>query len=161
MHLRLSQLSLVVAAAVFTTLVAFNNLTDYGSNYQYVQHVLSMDTTFPGNDGMWRSITSPALHHAAYAFIITVECVVAVLLWVGAVRLWRARADAAAFRRAKAAAIWGLTGGILLWFGGFMAVGGEWFLMWQSEAWNGQDESAMFATLFGIILLYLVHHESD
>ena len=26
-----------------------DNLIDYGSNYEFVKHVLSMDTTFPGN----------------------------------------------------------------------------------------------------------------
>ena len=161
MSLRLSKLSLVAATALFATLVVFNNLTDYGSNYQYVQHVLSMDTTFPGNNGMWRSITSPVLHHAAYVFIIAVEGIIAVLLWTGVLRLWRSRGDAAAFRRAKGAAVWGLTGGVLLWFGGFMAVGGEWFLMWQSEVWNGQDEAAMFATIFALTLIYLVQNEPD
>ena len=39
--------SLVLAS--FCLLVAFDNITDYGTNYLFVQHVMSMDTTFPGN----------------------------------------------------------------------------------------------------------------
>jgi Predicted small integral membrane protein (DUF2165) len=42
-------------------LVAFDNITDYGTNYLFVQHVMSMDTTFPGNALMYRSITNPVL----------------------------------------------------------------------------------------------------
>ena len=30
-------------------LVAFDNVTDYATNYLFVQQVLSMDTTVPGN----------------------------------------------------------------------------------------------------------------
>lgn len=30
------------------------NLRDYDSNYQFVKHVLSMDTTIEGNALMWR-----------------------------------------------------------------------------------------------------------
>jgi predicted small integral membrane protein len=64
--IRCSKILLVASVALFTTLVVFNNITDYGSNYAFVEHVLRMDTTFPNNKGMWRAITSPTLHHAAY-----------------------------------------------------------------------------------------------
>ena len=43
---------------------------NYGSNFDFVQHVLSMDTTFPGNQLKWRAISTPALHHAFYWTII-------------------------------------------------------------------------------------------
>lgn len=43
--LRLSRVALVVAVALFFTLVAFGNITDYGANWQFVRHVMSMDTT--------------------------------------------------------------------------------------------------------------------
>ena len=57
---------LVGSVALFALLVAWNNVVDYGSNFAFVQHVLSMDTTFEGNALMHRAITTPALHHAAY-----------------------------------------------------------------------------------------------
>ena len=40
---------MVASCALFALLVAFDNLVDYGSNYEFVRHTLSMDTTFPGN----------------------------------------------------------------------------------------------------------------
>ena len=155
MSIRLSKIFILSTAALFASLVAFNNLTDYGSNFQYVRHVLSMDTTFPDNNGMWRRIESGALHHAAYIFIIAVEILIAVLCWIGLVKMWKNRNSDDAFKQSKLTAIWGLSLGIVLWFGGFMGIGGEWFLMWQSEIWNGQAESAMFASMFALILIYV------
>jgi predicted small integral membrane protein len=53
--LRVSKISLVFAVALFYSFVVFNNLTDYNSNYQFIRHVLMMDSTFPNNRGMWRA----------------------------------------------------------------------------------------------------------
>jgi predicted small integral membrane protein len=53
---RTSKAVLVLAIALFYTILVFNNISDYGSNYQFVRHVLMMDSTFPGNHGMWRAV---------------------------------------------------------------------------------------------------------
>ena len=76
-----AKLLLLAGIALFYTLVVFNNLTDFDSNYQFVRHVLSMDTTFPGNHGMWRALPSPAIHLAFYLSIIAWEFVTMLLLW--------------------------------------------------------------------------------
>ena len=44
--IRLSKTATVAAIALFASLVAFGNITDYGTNWAFVQHVLSMDTVF-------------------------------------------------------------------------------------------------------------------
>jgi predicted small integral membrane protein len=44
---RIAKLVMVGCLALFALLVAFDNLTDYDTNYAFVRHVLSMDTTFP------------------------------------------------------------------------------------------------------------------
>jgi len=150
---------MVFCVALFAALVAFNNITDYYSNFNYVMHVLSMDTTFPDNQGMWRRIESPLLHHIAYLLIIAVECLIAIFCAVGAYQLWKTRVDATAFAQAKKFANWGLTLGALLWFAGFIAIGGEWFLMWQSEVWNGQLESALFTIIILLVLIFLNQQE--
>lgn len=140
--------------ALFALMVSFNNLSDYGSNFAFVQHVLSMDTTFPGNAAMYRAITTPALWHAAYWAIILGEALTGVLLASGALALWRARrAPAAVFARAKQWVLAGATMGFLVWFLGFMVVGGEWFLMWQSRAWNGQAAAFRFyMAILGVLI---------
>ena len=67
----------------FILLVAFDNITDYGTNYLFVQHVMSMDTTFPGNALMYRSITNPVLWHIGYALIIAAEGITSILFLAG------------------------------------------------------------------------------
>ncbi len=160
MQIRLSKMFLVASTSLFASLVVFNNVTDYGSNFEFVRHVLTMDTTFPDNNGMWRRVESPLLHHIAYLFIILTEIIIAVLGWIGVWWMWRARSDAGAFREARVPAIWSLSLGIVLWFGGFIAVGGEWFLMWQSDTWNAQEAAARFTIIYGLILIYLVQEDN-
>ena len=74
--MRAAKIALVAAIALFASLVAFGNITDYGTNFVFVQHVLSMDTVFPFSTIKYRAITSPALHHAAYVLIIATEVVI-------------------------------------------------------------------------------------
>lgn len=160
--LRLSRLSLVAAVALFFTAVAWGNVVDYGSNFAFVQHVLTMDTTFQSPAIMDRAIASPAAHHAAYQAIIGWQILTAALCWGGVWRLWRARRDSGAVQdRAKGLAILGLTAGFLLYTTGFVTIGGEWFAMWQSNAWNGQRSAHIFLTFIGIVLLYLVLPERE
>lgn len=152
--IRVSKALVVLAAAIFATLVTINNITDYQTNFMFVQHVFMMDTTFPDNNLMYRAITSPALHHIGYIFIIALEMATAIFCWIGSVRLLRAlKADSAAFRRAKTWSIYGLTLGFLTWQVGFMSVGGQWFGMWMSPTWNGVESAfRFFITLLGILI---------
>jgi predicted small integral membrane protein len=123
--IRAAKVALVAAVALFATLVAFGNMTDYETNSMFVQHVLMMDTLFPVSTIKYRAITNPALHHAAYALIIATETMTAILCWLGAFALLRRlRADSRTFNRAKPLAVAGLTLGFLLWHVGFMSIGG-------------------------------------
>ncbi len=156
MPVRLSKIALTAASALYLLVVVFNNLTDYGSNFGFVEHVLSMDTTFPGNKGLWRAMTTPAVHHGFYACIILWEAASCVLLGAGAWKLWCARgATAQGWHRAKSLATLGFTLSMLQWYTAFLTVGGEWFLMWQSKVWNGQEAAFRLLTIMGICLVYL------
>lgn len=161
MYTRLSKVVLVLAIALYASLVAFNNLTDYDSNFIIVNHVLKMDTTFPDNKGLWRAIESPIIHHMAYGLIIFIEIVIATLCWLGGFHLYRNIKHSAQFNQAKKMAILGLTLGFILWFTGFMAIGGEWFLMWQSEIANGQQAAFRLVMIIGIILIYLAQTDEE
>ena len=161
MYARLSKVVLVWSVAFYASLVVFNNLTDYDSNYKFIYHVLRMDTTFPDNQVMWRAIESPLVHQAMYLLIILAEAGVAVLCWFGGFRLWRSINDPARFDEVKGIAILGLTLGILLWFVGFITIGGEWFSMWQSRTWNGQQAAFRLVVIIGIVLLYLVQPDQE
>ena len=162
MMIRTAKLLLLAGVALFYSLVVFNNLTDFGTNAQFVRHVLLMDTTFPGNGGMWRSISSPTVDRVFYIGIIAWEIITGVLLWWGIARLLRAlRLSAAAFNAAKFLPMLALTLSMLMWLVAFLAVGGEWFLMWQSSTWNGQEEAFRSFTVIGIVFLAFLHPDTD
>lgn len=162
MTLRRVKTLLVAGVALLYTLVVFNNITDYGSNYGFVRHVMMMDTTFPGNRGMWRAIQSPALHTAFYVSIIAWEFATMILCWWGAARMALAvHAPAAVFHQAKRLSIVALTLGLLQWLVAFLAVGAEWFLMWQSKEWNGQEAGLRMFMVLGIVLLLVIEPDAD
>ncbi|MBT2119776.1 DUF2165 family protein [Dyella sp. LX-66] len=162
MPARYAKLLLVCGLALLVSLVAFGNLTDYGSNFAFVHHVLAMDTIFPDATIRYRAITAPWLQHAAYALIIATQLATAALLWAGAWRMWlRRRAPAALFVRAKGLATAGLSLGVLLWLVGFMAIGGEWFGMWMSSQWNGIETSFRLVALLLGALIYLGQNEAE
>lgn len=162
MIVRWSKVAMVLALAAFAMVVAVDNLIDYGSNFTFVQHVLSMDTTFPGNALMGRAVTAPWAWHVAYAGIIAGEGATAALLLLGTVELIRARrAPAAGFQHAKRFVVAGCTVGILVWFLGFMVVGGEWFAMWQSKTWNGQEGAFRFYMALLGVLVFVNQYDTD
>ena len=93
---------------------------------------------------MWR---------AAYALIIATEASTGFLLALGAVVLLsRLRASAKIFNHAKLWAVAGLTLGFCLWFFGFVVIGGEYFAMWQSKLWNGQEAAFRIAGMIFVSL---------
>jgi predicted small integral membrane protein len=150
---RACKMLLMAAMAFFFALVVFNNVTDFDSNYQFVRHVLMMDSTFPGNRGMWRAINAPWVHIAFYLGIIGWEALNVVLCsWATLAMLRSLRGPAAAFERARAIAAVALTAGMLQWMVGFLSVGAEWFLMWQSKSWNGQEAAFRMFAIEGILL---------
>jgi predicted small integral membrane protein len=80
---------------------------------------------------MWRAITSTGVQNAAYVVIIAWETLTALVLiaaFVGWLRgsPWGRRLSTLGW------VMW-----VLLFGVGFIAVGGEWFQMWQSDKWNG------------------------
>jgi predicted small integral membrane protein len=160
--LRAAKVLLVFGVAIFYSFVVLNNTTDYDSNYQFVRHVLMMDSTFPGNHGMWRALNSPALHTAFYVWIILWEALTMALCWWGGAQMTAAVGRSAReFHRSKNVAIAGLTLSLLMWLIAFLSVGGEWFLMWQSKTWNGQDAAFRMFTVVGIVLLLVAQPEPE
>jgi predicted small integral membrane protein len=154
MIIRLAKILLPLSLAAFTCLVTVNNIVDYCSNFIFVRHVLSMDTTFPGNGLMGRAITERIIWHISYWFIVACEGATSILLLWGVCKLWQARhADATIFNGAKNFVVLGCVTGFLLWFCGFMVIGGEWFAMWQSKIWNGQTAAFRFyMTVLGVLI---------
>ena len=146
--------------ALLLLLVAFNNVVDYGDNWTFVQHVMGMDTVFPGSTQAWRAIHSTRAQQVFYWAIIAAEALSGGLLAAGAAALFRWAREPERFDRALALPVAGLTLAMLLYGGGFLAVGDEWFLMWQSKSWSGSDAAArMFLLNAAVLIVLLVGRE--
>ncbi len=162
MTLRVCKIVLLFGVAFYYTGLVFNNLADYDSNYAFIRHVLMMDSTFPGNHGMWRAINSPTAHTIFYLATIAWEFTTMALCWWGELQLVRAlRGTAIAFHQAKRIAIVALTLSLAMWLTAFLTVGGEWFLMWQSKTWNGQEAAFRMFAVVGIVLIFLALPENE
>jgi predicted small integral membrane protein len=161
MMIRTLKAAMVGAIGAWAFLIALGNVIDYDSNWHFVQHVLSMDTVFADNPLRYRAVTNPALQTLGYGLIIATEWVMSALCLVGAWRLFAARNDHARFVTAKTLAAAGLVLVFLLYFVGFVAIGGEWFCSWQSEVWNGQTKAVSFLTCAMFVLVVVLMHEED
>ena len=159
---RTTKILLLSGIGLFYSLVVFNNLTDFDSNYQFVRHVLSMDTTFPGNRLMYRALTAPWIHLAFYYSMISWETITCLSLWWGTINLLRAlRAPAVEFNAAKRVPMMALTLSLMMWLVAFLAIGGEWFAMWQSKTWNGQEVAIRDFTVVALVFLILLQPDTD
>jgi predicted small integral membrane protein len=147
----------VAGSGLLTLLIAFSNITDYATNFEFVKHVLSMDTIFENSTVKYRSITADGLHHAAYVFIIALETVMAYFFITGSIQMFlQLKGEKEQFNIAKKNAYIAIALGLILWFIGFTVVGGEWFSMWQSADWNGLDPADRISTFFMLTYLALV-----
>jgi predicted small integral membrane protein len=109
--IRLAKILVIAMLAAYALIVAYDNVFDYNSNYQFVRHVLSMDTIFPDSALRSRAIDSETMWwRAAYALIIAIEASTGFLLALGAVvMLSRLRASAKIYNHAKLWTVAGLT----------------------------------------------------
>ncbi len=176
MTLRTIKSALVFGVAIFYSFVVFNNITDYNSNYQFERHVMMMDSTFPGNHGMWRAINTPLWYTACYVSVIAWETLTMILCWLSAsatreTRLAWLNAETVP-RNARtmskpphqhkimvSVSLVALALSLTMWLVVFLSVGGEWFLMWQSKSWNGQEVAFRMFTVVGIVLLVVAQPE--
>ncbi|MDX1414698.1 MAG: DUF2165 domain-containing protein [Candidatus Promineifilaceae bacterium] len=154
--IRISKALLTLATGIYAIIVVFGNLTDYGTNYNFIRHVMSMDTTYPDNTTMYRAIKSSKAVHLVYIFVIAMESLIAILCTKGGLDMLRyARSDPETFHEAKRSGIAGLTVGLLLWFLTFQGIAGEWFGMWMSKSWNGLPDAARLTQYISTILVYV------
>ncbi|MFD2467827.1 DUF2165 domain-containing protein [Amycolatopsis silviterrae] len=148
--------------AVQMTLVAVGNITDFGTNQEFVRHVLAMDTTFQSPNMMWRAITNPGIADAAYIAIIVWEALTALVLIAGLVARIRNHLTGRPLSLANHLPVLGWAMQFALFGVGFMAIGGEWFQMWQSSKWNGLQAALqnLIVAAFGLVITHLAAKDS-
>ena len=64
--IRLAKVAMIGSLAAYAFIVAYDAVVHYQSNYEFVRHVLSMDTTFPASRLMHRAITNENIWSLAY-----------------------------------------------------------------------------------------------
>lgn len=139
-------------ATLYMGLVVLNNVTDFPTNRAFVEHVMAMDTTFRSPNTIWRAVTDPAVTLLVYIAIIAWEALTAVVLGIGFVKGVRGGDGARSY------ATVGFLMMMALFGAGFIAVGGEWFQMWQSQRWNGlQPATFNFLTASAGLILTRLH----
>lgn len=162
MKLRLMKIIIAFALAFYMTLVIFNNMTDPDTNYKFVRAVFSMSDLSSGEDNRWRSLNIPILNWVGFIIILTIELTSTVLLWKGAVAMLKARKSSTdTFNKARVTVATGIFAGLFLWFTVFLTVGGEWFLMWQSEKFNAQQTAFSLTIVFLLFLIFMHQRDSE
>ncbi|WOS96270.1 DUF2165 family protein [Nosocomiicoccus massiliensis] len=162
LSLRFLKIFVLFITGLFGLFVFAGNLMDYNSNYQFVHHVLSMDTTFEGNALMWRAIESTTIHTIAYWGIIIAEGLFSLLAFIGVYRMIKAvKKPGKDFNKAKDFGFYAYLLGFTIWFVGFIVVGSEWFAMWQSQIWNGKETAMSISTLWAAFVILLALKDED
>jgi predicted small integral membrane protein len=148
--------------AVLCSLVAIGNVHDPETNFQFVQHVLSMDTVLPSSTMASHALPIPILWTAGFWLIVIGEGTTAILFALGTFELFRARNfKARDFHHAKRFVFAAAGCAFLIWFVGFITVGGEWFAMWQSQVWNGQQAAFRIIALILLVLIYVAQPDLE
>ncbi|HRH61312.1 MAG TPA: DUF2165 domain-containing protein [Chitinophagaceae bacterium] len=159
---RAGKCTAVAGIALMSLLVVFGNITDYYSNFYFVQHVMKMDTIFPSSEIHYRAVDSNLLYHISYILIILAELLMAACCMAGSVQMIKnISGSATQFHAAKKWAVYGCIIGFAIWFIGFEVVGGEWFGMWQSSTWNGLYSADRIVTFIALAFIMLQMKEEE
>ena len=159
---RLAKTISVAAIGLLSLLVFTGNTTDYFTNYNFVQHVMTMDTTFTQSHIHYRSIGNLFVFHAVYILIIACQGLMTFCCAKGSWLLFKnLRSAAAVFHASKNWAVAGIIIGIVIWFLGFEVIAGEWFAMWQSPAWNGLGSAERIVSFLVLVLILLNFKEEE
>jgi predicted small integral membrane protein len=148
--------------ALLCAFIVFGNIYDPGTNLVFVQHVFSMDTILPSSAMADHALPIPLLWRLGFWLIVLGEAVTAILFALGTFELFRARKfNAREFHGAKRFVLAGAGCAFLVWFVAFLAVGGEWFSMWQSQVWNGQQPAFRFIASILLVLIYVAQPDAE
>lgn len=158
MAIRILKIVLVIFVGLQGWLYVAGNITNWESGLGAVGYVLGMEGHEAYPNHIFPSITSPALVTVAFITIITGEFLVGALSFKGAWDLWKVRRGSAdEFNSAKTFAILGPGMAMVVWFGGFVVIGGALFQMWQTQIGLGSFEGAFIYAAWSALALLFVN----
>lgn len=157
MAIRFLKILLVACVGLQGWLYVAGNLANWDAATAAVGYVLGMQANEVYPTRIVPAVTDPMLVTAALVVIVIGEFLVGALSMKGAWDLWRVRRrDAARFNAAKTFAVLGPGMAMLVWFGGFIVLGGALFQMWQSPVGAGSFEGAfIYAGWSALVLLFV------
>jgi predicted small integral membrane protein len=163
----------VLMVAAYYSVVAFDNITNpvnpNGSNWPFVQGVLSGDGVPADSGFQWRFIDATWFQAFGYILVITGETLTAILLLIaGFLGLRNSRSCPRWGHAQKWTYVGGLTG-LGVFFFGFMTVGGNWFIMYLNSKWNGLEPAfqnsvmtvSMMILVTGVLIGGHLVHEKE
>lgn len=162
MAIRYLKTVLVFFVGLQALLYFADNIINWGAAVHHVSYVLGMEGHEIYSASLVPSITHTALVTTVLLVILLGELLVAVLSFKGAWDLWKVRKSSAdAFNAAKNYAILGTGMAIVVWFGGFIVLGGALFQMWQTPLGDASlDGSFVYTVTAGLVLLIVNQPDS-
>ncbi|MBM7070710.1 DUF2165 domain-containing protein [Shewanella sp. 202IG2-18] len=157
---RLSKTFIALSIGLFCFIVGLDNILDFNTNYQFVIHVLSMDTFQPWFDGKaieWRAITGESAHIFFYWVIIMFELTAGIICLIASVIMLK-HIKNEKFKNGKALFIIGATVGIAVWYLGMAVIASEWFAMWANKM-TSQQSAYNISLIILISMCYMSTNE--
>lgn len=154
--IRISKATLMLFISCFGLSLTISNLGDYSTNYEYVAHILSMDTIENAARYRYRAITSSMAHHRIYWLIIALEVLFTVFCMLGTYQLMNnINASCKKFHESKRFALIGLMIGLFIYYVLFQVIGVEWFNMDQSPKWNHMEWARHIVEFIVPVMMYV------
>lgn len=157
MAIRYLKIILVIFVGLQGWFYVAGNLANWNAGVASVAYVLGMEGHEYYGNHIFPPITNSTLVVLAFVGIVAGELLVGALSLKGAWDLWQVRKAAAdAFDSAKTFAILGAGTALVVWFGGFVVLGGGLFQMWQTQiGGNSFDGAFVYAATSGLVLLFV------
>jgi len=157
MSIRYLKIVLVVFVGLSGFLLVAGNIANWNAGFELVRYVMSMEGHEIYGTHIFPPVTNSVLVILAYLTILSGEFLVGGLSFKGAWDLWGARRESAdVFNAAKTFALLGTGMAVVVWFGGFVVIGGTLFQMWQTKIGAGSFDGAfVFAVGGGLVLLFV------
>jgi predicted small integral membrane protein len=157
MLIRYLKVILVVFVGLTGLLFVAGNIANWNAGLESVGYVLSMEGHEIYSSHIFPPVTKSAFVTIAFLLILAGESLVGALSLKGAWDLWSSRKESAdAFNASKTYAILGTGMAMVVWFGGFIVIGGVLFQMWQTKIGAGSFHDAfIFAVMGGLVLSFV------
>ena len=147
----------ILMVASYYLVVGFDNITNptnpNASNWPFVQGVLSGDGVPADSGFQWRFIHATWFEALAYIGVMAAETLTGVILLIAGIKGLRGSARCPSWGQAQKWTFVGGFLGLLVFFFGFMVVGGNWFIMYLNSKWNGLEPAFQISVMTTAMLI--------